>query len=197
MFLLINLDNLALIFNVMVIQAEASMPFCKCCIVSTFGRYLSEQGQRYKLPGGSKMSKRRGNFYLAGLLLALAGVLGGCVATMFVAVETVVYVKTDRQTSATVNLDADADKVYQTALNMINKNPKLLITSQADASRYVEFAEAEKSASLRIVPISEGKSQLTITSASPIVKQSTTNMVLMAVEKICNEMNVSYRVVNE
>jgi len=143
------------------------------------------------------MSKRRGNFYLAGLLLALAGVLGGCVATMFVAVETVVYVKTDRQTSATVNLDADADKVYQTALNMINKNPKLLITSQADASRYVEFAEAEKSASLRIVPISEGKSQLTITSASPIVKQSTTNMVLMAVEKICNEMNVSYRVVNE
>ncbi|MFA5181002.1 MAG: hypothetical protein WC405_06745 [Syntrophales bacterium] len=143
------------------------------------------------------MSKRRINLYLPVLLLALAGVLGGCVATMFVAAETVVYVKTDRQTTATVNLDADADMVYQTALNMINKNQKLLITSQADASRYVEFSEAEKSASLRIVPISEGKSQLTITSASPIVKQSTTNMVLMAVEKICKEMNVSYRVVNE
>lgn len=143
------------------------------------------------------MPKRQNNLYLLGLLLAVAGVLGGCVATFFVAAETVVYVKTDRQTTATVNLDADADMVYQTALNMINKNPKLLITSQADASRYVEFAEAEKSASLRIVPISEGKSQLTITSASPIVKQSTTNMVLMAVEKICKEMNVSYRVVNE
>ena len=61
------------------------------------------------------MSKRRNSLYLLVLLLALAGVLGGCVATFFVAAESVVYLKTDRQTTATVNLDADADKVYQTA----------------------------------------------------------------------------------
>jgi len=143
------------------------------------------------------MSKRRNNLYILGLLLAVAGILGGCVATFFVAAESVVYLNTDRQTTATVNLDADADKVYQTALNMINKNPKLLITSQADASRFVEFSEGEHAASLRIIPVSERTSRLTITSASPVVKQSTTNMMLMAVEKICKELNVTYRVVNE
>lgn len=143
------------------------------------------------------MSKRRYSLFMLGLLLAMAGFLGGCVATFFVAAESVVYLSTDHQTTATVNLDADADKVYQTALNMINKNKNLLITSQADASRYVEFSEGEHAASLRIVPISAGKSQLTITAASPVTKQSTTNMVLMAVEKICKELNVSYRVVNQ
>jgi hypothetical protein len=143
------------------------------------------------------MSKRRSNLYLPLLLLALTGFLGGCVATFFVAAESVVYLSTDRQTTATVNLDADADNVYQTALNMINKNKNMLITSQADASRYVEFSEGEHTASLRIVPIAAGKSQLTITAASPVAKQSTTNMVLMAVEKICKELNVSYRVVND
>lgn len=105
--------------------------------------------------------------------------------------------KTDRQTTATVSLDVDAEKVYQTSLDMINKNNKLLVTSQADASRYVEFSEGEHAVSLRIAPISEGKSRLTITSASPVVKQSTSNMMLMAVEKICKELNVSYRVVND
>ncbi|MDQ1277177.1 MAG: hypothetical protein QG555_217 [Thermodesulfobacteriota bacterium] len=121
------------------------------------------------------MSKKRYTSYLLVLLLVLAGVLGGCVATFFVAAESVVYLKTDRQTTATVSLDVDADKVYQTSLDMINKNNKLLITSQADASRYVEFSEGEHAVSLRIAPISEGKSRLTITSASPVVKQSTTN----------------------
>ncbi len=143
------------------------------------------------------MLKKRNGLYLLELILAVAGLLGGCVATMFVAAETVVYLNTDRQTTATVNLDADADKVYQKALNMINNNPKLLITRQADASRYVEFSEVEKSASLRIIPISDHACQLTITSASPVVKQSTTNMVLMAVERMCKELNITCRVVDK
>lgn len=143
------------------------------------------------------MLRRRSGLYLLEMLLTMAVVLSGCVATLFVAAESVVYLNTDRQTIATVNLDADAGKVYQTALNMIGKNPHLTITNQAAASRFVEFSEGEHTASLRVIPISERTSQLTITAASPVTKQSTTDMVLMAVEKICKELNVSYRVVNQ
>ena len=143
------------------------------------------------------MPRRRNNLFPVGLLLALACLLGGCVATFFAAAEAVVYVKNERQPTAAVILNADPDKVYQAALNLIRKNPDLLITGQDYARYFVAFSEGDKSANLEISPVSPGVSQLTITSTSFTERQVNTNMILATVERICKELNISYRIVTE
>lgn len=133
--------------------------------------------------------------HLLGLLLILTSLVSGCVATFFAAAGTVVYLENMRQTIATVNLNANPDKVYAAALNRIDNNPRLLITAHNDAGRYIEFSEGEYAASLKISSLSEDTSQLTIASYTPLGKQNTTNMVLATVENICKELNIPYRIV--
>ena len=67
---------------------------------------------------------------------------------------------------ATVLLDARADKVYSTALNMLQANKKWTITRRDDKSRSLEFSDGQRTAGLQISSLDDHLSHLVIVSTS-------------------------------
>jgi hypothetical protein len=63
---------------------------------------------------------------------------------------------------ATVILDAPADKVFATALDMARKNPAVRVVMQDPGQRRFQVAEGDRTATLNVVPFSDEVSQLLI-----------------------------------
>jgi hypothetical protein len=70
---------------------------------------------------------------------------------------------------ATVLLDAPADKVFATALELARKNPAVRVVMQDPGQRRFQIAEGDRTATLNVVPFSDDVSQLLIAghAASP------------------------------
>ena len=84
---------------------------------------------------------------------------------------------------ATVLLDAPADKVFATALELARKNPAVRVVMQDPGQRRF------RTATLNVVPFSDDVSQLLIAghAASP-AEGSTASRVVQAVLRVCKEM---------
>ena len=95
---------------------------------------------------------------------------------------------------ATVVLDADASKVYSTAVDLLSKNPKMTITSRDDAKRRVAFTMGDLSAELQITELGDHLSQLLIASGAAPGQVSGTSTVLDATKRICDRLGVKYTV---
>ena len=63
---------------------------------------------------------------------------------------------------ATVLLDAPADKVFTTALELARKNASVRVIMQDPAQRRFQIAEGDRTATLNVVPFSDDVSQLLI-----------------------------------
>jgi len=90
---------------------------------------------------------------------------------------------------ATVLLDAPADKVFATALDMARKNRAVLILMQDPSQRRLQLAEGDRTATLNVVPFSDDVSQLLIAGQAGPGEDSTTSRVVQAVLRVCKEMN--------
>jgi hypothetical protein len=90
---------------------------------------------------------------------------------------------------ATVILEAPADKVFATALEMARKNTAVRVVMQDPDQRRLQIAEGGRVATLNVVPFSDDVSQLLIAGQAGPGEDSTASRVMQAVLRVCKEMN--------
>jgi hypothetical protein len=91
---------------------------------------------------------------------------------------------------ATVVLEANADKVYQTAVKNLSARTDLKITGKDERRRIVQFTNGLQVASLQATPLGEKLTQLVIASNLTAAQLDATSLVVQGVLKVCKEMNV-------
>jgi hypothetical protein len=91
---------------------------------------------------------------------------------------------------ATVVLEANADKVYQTAIKNLSARSDLKISRQDAKKRLVQFTNGVQVASLQATPLGEKLTQLVIASNLTATQPDPTSLVVQGVLKVCKEMNV-------
>lgn len=89
---------------------------------------------------------------------------------------------------ATVILDAPADKVFATALELARKNTAVRVVMQDLGQRRFQIAEGDRTATLNVVPFSDDVSQLLIAGHAGPREDSTASRVVQAVLRVCKEM---------
>jgi len=125
----------------------------------------------------------------------LAGCMGG-VGTVAVASAVVYYEAKKTHDIAEVELNAKPEAIYKTALDVAKKNPEVVILDQDDKKMTIEFQKDGKNGTLKIKAKKDGISLLTIESKKAKEgEDKTPDLVLEAVKRICDEMNVQYKVV--
>jgi hypothetical protein len=98
---------------------------------------------------------------------------------------------------ATVLLEARADKVYGTAVNMLQAKKDVKITQKDDKSRSLEFTDGMRVAGIQVSSLDEHLSQLLIVSVVTSPKTDTTSFVLNGVLRVCKEMDVHCQLADE
>lgn len=90
--------------------------------------------------------------------------------------------------AATVLLEAPADKVYSTAISIMQTNKDVRITKKDDKALTIEFTHGSLAAGMTISPLSDTISQLLVVSTKAGTADS--SLVLKAILRICGEMGV-------
>ena len=121
----------------------------------------------------------------------------GCGATLVTAGAAVIYYKSKGDQTATVELKAKPDAVYQAAIAAAEKNPTITIVKRGDAERKLEISKDQKSVTLEVKELSAGVSKLTVSSNKADEGQSGTDLALDAIKRVCEEMKVEYKVVED
>ena len=98
---------------------------------------------------------------------------------------------------ATVLLEAHADKVYSTAVTMLQAHKEWKITQKDDKSRTIEFSDGKRSAGMQINRLEDNFCQLLIVSTGTSGTTNTTSLVLNGVLRVCNEMGVHCQLADE
>ncbi|UGA53896.1 DUF3568 domain-containing protein [Vibrio sp. VB16] len=113
--------------------------------------------------------------------------ISGCAGLGVATVGAVMYYKSQNHEVASVDIDAPAKNVYQTALEIAANNKNVEITSQDDALYLMDLNQNGKSASIKVSTINSTFSKLTITSDITMENEITP---LSAILKICEDLNV-------
>jgi hypothetical protein len=92
--------------------------------------------------------------------------------------------------AASVLLEADADKVYDTAIDLLKGNPNFRITHRDDPSRTVEFTDGKTLVGLKVSHIEDKVSQILIGSTMTDGAPSSTPIVVDKVFQVCEKMGV-------
>jgi hypothetical protein len=100
--------------------------------------------------------------------------------------------KTPGYDAATVVLDADAQKVYGKAVDLLQKNPSITITERDDAHLDVAFKQGDWAAEMRVTELGEKLSQILIVSGAAPGEPSGTSVVVDAVKRVCDGLGVQY-----
>jgi hypothetical protein len=98
---------------------------------------------------------------------------------------------------ATVLLEARADKVYSTAVTLLQTHKDWRITRKDDKSRTLEFSDGKLSAGMQINRLEDDLCQLLIVSTGTSGKTDPTSLVLNGVLRVCKEMGVHCQVADE
>lgn len=94
--------------------------------------------------------------------------------------------------AATVILDADAGKVFSTAVSLLQKNPSIAITKKDDTKLAIAFKKGDWAAEIRITTLGDHLSQLLIVSGAAPSETPGTSEVLDAVKRVCDQLGVKY-----
>jgi hypothetical protein len=139
-------------------------------------------------------SARRG---LCAVLSLLAIGCAGCGATLVTAGAAVIYYQSKGHQTATVELKAKPDGVYQAAIAAAGKNPAITIVKRDDADRKLEISKDQSTITLEVKALSGDASKLTVSSGKAKEGESGTDYALDAVKRVCEEMKVEYKVVEQ
>ncbi|SJZ34665.1 hypothetical protein SAMN02745126_00539 [Enhydrobacter aerosaccus] len=93
-----------------------------------------------------------------------------------------------RQDFATVILEAPADRVFATALDLARKNSEVRILMTDPGARRLQLAQGDRVATLNVVELSPEVSQLLIAGSAGPNETPTASRVVGAVLRICAEM---------
>src|SRR6185503_10201998 len=89
---------------------------------------------------------------------------------------------------ASVGLEAPADKVFAIALDRAKKNQAVRVLMADPGARRLQVAEGDRTATLNVVELSEGVSQLLIAGRSRPGEEAASSQIVAAVMRICAEM---------
>jgi len=92
---------------------------------------------------------------------------------------------------AAVILEAPADKVYAVALDHARKNTAIRVIMVDPATRRLQVAEGDRTATLSVVALNDEVSQLLIAGTAGRGEDSTSSRVVQAVMRVCMEMKKS------
>ncbi len=93
-----------------------------------------------------------------------------------------------RQDFAVVLLEAPADRVFATALDLARKNRQVRVLMTDPATRRLQLAEGDRVATLNVVEFGPEVSQLMIAGSAGPGEDSTTSRVVAAVMRVCAAM---------
>jgi hypothetical protein len=91
---------------------------------------------------------------------------------------------------ATVLLEADADKVYNTAVELLKGNPNVTINYREDAGRVIDFTDGKLLVGMKVSKLEDHLSQLLISSVVTSGKPGGTSFVVEKVFQVCEKMGV-------
>ncbi len=132
----------------------------------------------------------------AGLSVGIALLGAGCMGLGAVAVVGgIAYYKSSHHESATVNLDAPADRVYDKALETIASHGNVKITKQDAKARLIEMSQGDREISLKITSLSPELTQLTLTSDVEKGQPGSPDVMVERVGQICDALGVPHHVV--
>ena len=89
---------------------------------------------------------------------------------------------------ASVVLEAPADRVFAIALDRAQKNRAVHLLMADPGARRLQVAEGDRTATLNVVELSEGVSQLLIAGRSRPGEQAASSQVVAAVMRVCAEL---------
>jgi hypothetical protein len=89
---------------------------------------------------------------------------------------------------ASVVLEVPADRVFATALDRAQKNRQVRILMADPIARRLQVGEGDRTATLNVVELSEGVSQLLIAGRSRPGEEAASSQIVAAVMRICAEM---------
>ena len=93
---------------------------------------------------------------------------------------------------ASVILEAQAEKVYETALTALKAHSDKVTVTSTDAKKMIiNFTDGQQNAALQATSLGPKVTQLMIASNAVENGQSGTSIVLQGVLKVCKEMNVT------
>jgi hypothetical protein len=98
---------------------------------------------------------------------------------------------------ATVVLEAKADKVYATALSSLKSHPGITVIKNNDQQRKIDFTNGQQDASLQATPLGDKLTQLVIASNLTATEPSATSLVVQGVMKVCGELKVECKLVQD
>ena len=90
--------------------------------------------------------------------------------------------------AATVLLEADADKVYATAVKLVKENPELQVLWQDDPRRALAFSKGDQSASMKVNRLDDNLCQILV--AESYGKPGGTSLVVERIMRVCQQMGV-------
>ncbi len=96
--------------------------------------------------------------------------------------------------AATVILEADAGKVYDTALELMRTNGELTLLKKDEKTHTITFKHGDQAAQLRITSLGDKVCQLLIVSNPAPGQPSGTTAVVNAVRRICEKLGVKCEV---
>jgi hypothetical protein len=92
---------------------------------------------------------------------------------------------------ATVILEAPADHVFAVALDHARRNRAVRITMVDQTGRRLQLAEGDRTATLNVVALNDGVSELMIAGTAGRGEGSSSSQVVAAVMRVCAEMKKS------
>ena len=93
-----------------------------------------------------------------------------------------------RHDFATVLLEAPADKVYATVVEMVGKNQQVMVLMKDPGNRRLQIAEGDRVATLNVVTFGPDVSQLMVAGTAGPGESPTASKVVEAVMRICAEL---------
>jgi len=92
---------------------------------------------------------------------------------------------------ATVILNADAAKVYATAVGMLRRNQAVHVAAEDATNRTVQFSNGARSAGITVTDLGKRLSQILVASAVMPGQDSATERVVEGILRVCQEMKVT------
>jgi len=92
---------------------------------------------------------------------------------------------------ATVVIEANAQKVYETALQRLQAHSaQVKVIDQNARRRVVAFTNGEQTASLQANPLGDKLTQLVVASTLDPAQPSATSLVVRSIQNVCTELKV-------
>jgi hypothetical protein len=93
-----------------------------------------------------------------------------------------------RREFVTVILEAPADRVFQTVLETVRRNPNARVLMSDPAARRLQVADGDRVGTVNVASMNEEVSQLMIAGTSPANEPPAASRVIATVMRICAEM---------